>query len=158
MSDYPEALQRLIEELGRLPGIGERSAERLAIYANMYFARIRGVVEEDFPATARAAGDGLEALLRDYLETYPPSDPSLRRVGRHLPAFLAAAPTAADRELLKELAELEWTMIEAFDASDESPLEPAALNNFTLQTNFRDWLYQSSKIALEFNHRLFISR
>ncbi len=32
MSDYPEALQRLIEELGRLPGIGERSAERLAIY------------------------------------------------------------------------------------------------------------------------------
>ncbi|MAB90422.1 MAG: recombination protein RecR [Planctomycetes bacterium] len=32
MSDYPEALQRLIEELGRLPGIGQRGAERLATY------------------------------------------------------------------------------------------------------------------------------
>ncbi|MAG33087.1 MAG: recombination protein RecR [Deltaproteobacteria bacterium] len=29
---YPETLQNLIEALGRLPGIGERSAERLAIY------------------------------------------------------------------------------------------------------------------------------
>jgi len=32
MPDYPEPLQKLIEAFTRLPGIGERSAERLAIY------------------------------------------------------------------------------------------------------------------------------
>ncbi len=32
MSGYPETLQKLIEELGKLPGIGTRSAERLAFF------------------------------------------------------------------------------------------------------------------------------
>lgn len=32
MADYPEPLLKLIDAFGRLPGIGERSAERLAIY------------------------------------------------------------------------------------------------------------------------------
>ena len=32
MAQYPEALQSLIDELARLPGIGTRTAERLAFY------------------------------------------------------------------------------------------------------------------------------
>lgn len=32
MAGYPDPLQRLISELGRLPGIGVRSAERIAMY------------------------------------------------------------------------------------------------------------------------------
>ncbi len=32
MADYPESLQQLIEELGQLPGIGERGAERLGVF------------------------------------------------------------------------------------------------------------------------------
>ncbi|MBI5369107.1 MAG: recombination protein RecR [Planctomycetes bacterium] len=32
MSAYPDALARLIEELGRLPGVGEKTAERMAIH------------------------------------------------------------------------------------------------------------------------------
>jgi recombination protein RecR len=32
MATYPEPLQNLIDELGRLPGIGTRTAERLAFY------------------------------------------------------------------------------------------------------------------------------
>lgn len=31
-SPYPESVQRLIEEFGRLPGIGRRSAERMALH------------------------------------------------------------------------------------------------------------------------------
>lgn len=32
MSEYPKPLQRLIRELGKLPGVGPRSAQRLAFY------------------------------------------------------------------------------------------------------------------------------
>lgn len=32
MAGFPEALRRLIDELGRLPGVGSKSAERLAFY------------------------------------------------------------------------------------------------------------------------------
>lgn len=32
MAAYPEPLQKLIDELGRLPGVGTRTAERLAFY------------------------------------------------------------------------------------------------------------------------------
>ncbi len=32
MADYPSTIQRLIEQFGKLPGIGARTAERLAFY------------------------------------------------------------------------------------------------------------------------------
>lgn len=109
----------------------EQAAERLGIYAHMYFARLRDSLRDDYAALARIAGDAaFEALAVRYLVHHPSDNPSLRYHGRHFPAFLvrelATAP-ASLRPDLADLAALEWARIEAFDALAGTPLTPDEL-------------------------------
>jgi hypothetical protein len=88
------------------------AVERVNIYANMYFFRIRDALKEDFPSIVEALGeDGFHNLIAEYLQVYPPTHYSLRNAGRHLAEFISD-------EKLSELARFEWALIEAFDAAD----------------------------------------
>ena len=99
------------------------AVERLEIYANMYFFRIRDVLRDEFPRTAALLGDStFHDLVVDYLAAIPPRHPSLREVGARLPAFLAAHSTARARPWLAELARLERTRLELVDAPDAETL------------------------------------
>jgi recombinational DNA repair protein RecR len=40
MADYIESLQRLSEQFGRLPGVGRKSAMRMAFSRLMYWQRV----------------------------------------------------------------------------------------------------------------------
>jgi len=63
--------------------------ERVDIYANAYFYRMLDCLIEEFPATLAVLGrENSEALAKDYLSRYPPSEPSIIHQGRFLPAFL----------------------------------------------------------------------
>jgi hypothetical protein len=102
--------------------------ERLAIYAEMYFARLRDVLADDFEKTAAALGpEGFTAVARAYLAEHPSEHPSVRHVGRHLPAFLASQPPPAVPPWLPDLARLEWARVEVFDAPDARPIGMADL-------------------------------
>ncbi|HKA15574.1 MAG TPA: putative DNA-binding domain-containing protein [Myxococcota bacterium] len=105
---------------------GDRSAapvDRLAIYANAWFARLHDCLRDDFGALARALGpDAFHDLCKTYLMIYAPSQPSLQRMGAHLADHLAAEPFAeifARRcAWAADLARLEWAINEAFTAPD----------------------------------------
>ena len=108
-------------------------AERLAIYSQMYIARLREVLEEDYPRLAAALGaDAFDAVVRDYLAAHPPTHPSVRHVGQHFPDFLAAH--AAVPPFASDLARLEWTRVEVFDAPDVPPLDPERLKTIPAET------------------------
>ena len=108
------------------PGLGRE--DRLAIYAEMYVARLRDVLAEDFEKTAAALGpEGFTAVARAYLAEHPSEHPSVRHVGRHLPAFLASQPPPAAPVWLADLARLEWARVEVFDAPDDRPIGMADL-------------------------------
>src|SRR5204862_3776547 len=63
-------------------------AERLDIYANMYFFRLLDCLKEDFPKLLEALGAGrFHHLLTDYLLAWPSAHPSRRCVGARLPGF-----------------------------------------------------------------------
>jgi hypothetical protein len=101
---------------------------RLAIYADMYFWRLRDLLADDFEKTAAALGDdAFTAVARAYVDAHPSEHPSVRHVGRrftaHLHAHLpmGAPPWAAD------LAALEWARVETFDAPDAAPVRAADL-------------------------------
>ncbi len=99
------------------------AVERLEIYANMYFFRIRDVLRDEFPRTAALLGDStFHDLIVDYLAALPPRHPSLREVGARMPAFLAEHSTARARPWLAELARLERTRLELVDAPDAEAL------------------------------------
>jgi hypothetical protein len=104
------------------------AVERLDIYADMYFYRIRDCLQEDFAAVHAVIGAAaFHNLITDYLLAHPSMHFSLRYVGRHLPAFVTSHRFGTQWPYLADLALLEWTILEAFDAPDAQPLDIAAL-------------------------------
>jgi hypothetical protein len=114
----PAAIESLIGGDERLP-----AAERLDIYANMYFFRLLDCLKEDFPRLAAALGEGrFHNLATDYLLAHPSGNPSLRYLGQRLPGFLAGHTLARESPCLADLARLEWDRADLFDAADSLAL------------------------------------
>ena len=63
--DYPEPLQRLVAQLKRLPGIGPRSAERIALWL---------VGGQTRPDTAGRAREVAETILENAAKVRPCAD------------------------------------------------------------------------------------
>jgi hypothetical protein len=109
-----EDLSFLIEGDERL-----NAAERLDIYANMYFFRLRDCLAEDYPKVSKIVGGAaFHNLVTDYLLRHPSTHWSLRYLGAALPVFLAGHPLADRFPFLADLARLEWARIDVFDAPD----------------------------------------
>ncbi|GIW41242.1 MAG: hypothetical protein KatS3mg076_1819 [Candidatus Binatia bacterium] len=105
--------------------------ERVEIYANMYFYRLLECLEEDHPALRAFLGyEDFHDLVVDYLVAHPPSHYSLRHAGDALPEFLAHHPLGREWPFLPELAKLERSILDAFDAPDAPRLSVDALRSF----------------------------
>ena len=117
---FEPTLLQLVQGRGRLG-----PAQRLDLYAHMYFARLLDALHEDFPRVAAILGfERFREIARAYLARNPSAHPSLQYLGRHFPEFLNTA--VEDIELLPflaDLARLEWTRLEVFDAPDAEPLQ-----------------------------------
>ena len=101
-------------------------AQRVEVYADAYFLRLRDVLAEDFPHVARLLGDDAFAtLVRRYLKVHPSTEPSVRHVGRALTEFIRSQQDLLPG--LADLAALEWARGNAFDAPDDAPLTAAKL-------------------------------
>jgi hypothetical protein len=112
------ALDELVAGDVRLP-----AAARLEIYADMYFARLRDVLREEYPRAVMLLGAAaFHELVVDYLRACPPSHPSLRELGARLPGFLAEHRVAAQRPWAAELARLERARLELYDGPDAPTL------------------------------------
>lgn len=94
------------------------AVERLDIYANMYFYRIRDSLKEDFPAILALLGDaGFHNLITDYLLMHPSQHWTLRNVGIDMAAFLGTHPVSTEHPFIADLARFEWELIDLFDAA-----------------------------------------
>lgn len=112
------ALEASVVSTATLPG-----AVRLGIYARMYAARLHDVLAEDFERTAAALGsERFAETVRAYLAAHPSEHPSVRHLGRHFATVLASNPPAGAPPWLADLARLEWTRVEVFDAPDADPV------------------------------------
>lgn len=104
------------------------AVERIDIYANMYFYRIRDCLKEDFAALCAVVDENnFHNLITDYLIAHPPAHFSLRYAGQHLPAFVGPHHLSQRWPYLADLATLEWSILDAFDAVDAPPMDAAAL-------------------------------
>src|SRR5262249_38196694 len=97
--------------------------ERLGIYAEMYFGRLRDVMAEDFEKTAAALGhDRFADVVRAYLMAHPSGHPSVRHVGRHFAGFLASTLPPGLPGWVPDLARLEWARVDVFGGGGGAPL------------------------------------
>jgi hypothetical protein len=97
------------------------AAARLAIYADMYRARLVDVLRDDFARMLALVGDEtFTALAARYVARHPSTHPSVRWLGARFADFLGAEADVPPA--LPDLARLEWARGEVFDAPDAAPL------------------------------------
>lgn len=105
------------------------AAERLAIYRNAYQVRLIDALHETYPVLHGLLGDEAWVELGyAYVAAHPSVFRSIRWYGRELADYLAAYTPYSDAPILSEVAQLEWTLAEVFDATDAEPLPRSALS------------------------------
>jgi hypothetical protein len=102
--------------------------ERLAIYRNAYQVRLIDALHETYPVLHGLLGDEAWIEMGEaYVAAHPSVFRSIRWYGRELPNFLGQFEPFANAPILGEVALLEWTLAEVFDAADAEPLQRTAL-------------------------------
>jgi hypothetical protein len=99
--------------------------ERLEIYNRQYWFRVLTGLAEDFVALRAVLGSRrFGALSVAYLTEHPSRSFTMRNIGSHLPAWLAAHPSFAGRRhaLAVDIAKIEWAFVVAFDSAERTPL------------------------------------
>ncbi len=112
---------QLVEAAARHFGGSSRvsPAEQIEIYREQFWLRHIGSLIEDFPGLCGVLGqDDWQKLAESYLGSVVPTSPSLRDLGQDLPRHIAGCDFLPHRELLVDMARLEWAYIEAFDAKE----------------------------------------
>jgi hypothetical protein len=118
------------------------AADRLAIYRNAYQVRLIDALHETYPVLHGLLGDEAWIELGEaYVAAHPSVFRSIRWYGRELADFMAGRAPYSDAPILSEVALLEWTLAEVFDAMDAqslqraelSAVEPSAWGSLTLQ-------------------------
>ncbi|HWX30967.1 MAG TPA: DNA-binding domain-containing protein [Steroidobacteraceae bacterium] len=104
-------------------------ADRLGIYHNAYRVRLIEALDDTYPKLHAVLGDEVyEALGEEFVAAHPSEHRSIRWYGGELPEFLRRCPPYAEQPILAELALLEWTLAEVFDAADAQPKPRAAFS------------------------------
>lgn len=119
----------------------DEALERLSVYANAYFFRIRDSLKEDFQATHKLLGElSFNRLVAAYLVEHPSRYPSLGEVGQHLPEFSCRHEASRGHAFLPDLMRLERARFELFDAADAKPLTMERLSELPMQSWQDLWL------------------
>lgn len=105
-----------------LPSQQLSSLDRLAVYANAYFARLLECLREEFPALQHALGEEVfDGFAFRYLQCYPSQSYTLSELGRNFSRHLEETrPPRTDdgtdwADFLIDLATLERLYAEVFD-------------------------------------------
>ncbi|MDX2013539.1 MAG: DNA-binding domain-containing protein [Myxococcaceae bacterium] len=109
-------------------------AERVGVYAEMYWLRLRDVLRDEFPQVRAVLGDeDFDVLAAKYLRAHPSTHPSLNWLGQHLAPFLRARPVEG-APFLADLAALEFARNQVFIAPDSPVVAQAHLSRVTPET------------------------
>ena len=103
--------------------------ERLGIYRNAYRVRLIDALDDTYSHLHAVLGDEVFiALCEEFIGAHPSVHRSIRWYGGELAQFLRQHPPYAEQPILAELALLEWTLAEVFDAADAVPMPRSALS------------------------------
>jgi hypothetical protein len=110
-----------------LPSKSLSSAERLGIYAHMYYARLVEVMEGEYPTTRQILGeDAFAAACRRFVAKFPSRTRTLNSLSTKFPDFLARTLPGSNRHgLAVDVARIERAMEDVFDAPRAEPMTAA---------------------------------
>ena len=125
-----------------LPSATMTPTERLEVYRDQYLLRMEEALEIDFPTVQSYLGrDRFFELVEEYVKVYPSRSYTLNHLGNRFVDFISegagggSRPALRRRAMLTELARLEWTLCEIFDAEGEASVPIERLAELSLD----DW-------------------
>ncbi|MFO0601086.1 MAG: DNA-binding domain-containing protein [Myxococcaceae bacterium] len=138
-----------LSETAALVRGGALTAEdRVGIYAEMYWLRMRDTLRGDFPLLHRFLGDDdFDVLVAKHVRRSPSTHYSLGRLGVGFAQTVRAAGPA-EVPWLADFAELEWARAEAFVAADAPTLTIGALAELNDETFTHARLVASPSVRL----------
>ncbi len=105
------------------------TAARLGIYRNAYRIRLIEALDDTYPILHAVLGDeDFSALGERFVEAHPSVHRSIRWYGGELADFLRRCTPYDEQPIFAELALLEWTLAEVFDAADAESKPRSALS------------------------------
>jgi len=122
------------------------AADQVDIYRSQFFLRHEASLRQDYPGLLQILGkDATQVFFRKYLAAYPPSTPSLRDLGNHLPKFADSYEgfPPEHRDLIVEMAHYELELVDIADGPDTPPLDQKKLATMTEA----DW--NSARLVLQ---------
>jgi hypothetical protein len=135
LRELQQDMQRhlLGEQSGITPAIVDapplEAKDRLAIYRNAYQVRLIDALHDTYPILHGLLGDeAWLALGEAYVAAHPSVFRSIRWYGREVADFMAHCPPYDLTPILSEVALLEWTLAEVFDAKDADSVQRAELS------------------------------
>jgi hypothetical protein len=101
---------------------------RLDIYRNAYRIRLIDALDDTYSGLHKLLGDETFVALGEmFVAAHPSVHRSIRWYGGEVAEFLAHRPPFDEQPILSEVARFEWTLAEAFDSPDATPITRAAL-------------------------------
>lgn len=108
---------------------GLSSVQHLQIYQRAVMATLERALEQIYPVCRRLVGtDFFGGMARAFIRTHPSRSPDLADFGAEFGEFAAEFEPARGLTYLADVAHLEWAWHRAFNAPDEAPFDPTALN------------------------------
>jgi hypothetical protein len=106
------------------------ASAKLEIYLNAYQLRLQEALHSEFPKTQVLMGaQDFNQLCASYIARYPSQSASLTQLGQHFSTFLSSAALTSQRGFLSEMADFEWQLMQAMQASDAPTLSVTELSN-----------------------------
>ena len=105
---------------------------RVWIYRGMYPMRMVEALQIDFSGVRSALGEEhFEWLVMEYVQRFPSRSWTLNRLGDNFPKFLGEQRLVRGRRFLSELATLELSLCQVFDAPPQECLSAKTLQDLT---------------------------
>ncbi|MEJ0051729.1 MAG: DNA-binding domain-containing protein [Methylovirgula sp.] len=107
---------------------GKLAVKRFNVYRNNVIVSLIDALASIYPAVQRITGvDFFRAMARFHIRATPPYSPLLFEYGRDFPAFIEHYEYAQSMPYLADVARIERAWLDAYHATDASPLAPEAL-------------------------------
>lgn len=114
---------------------GVPDGRRFAVYRNNVHVGLMGVLAARFPVTARLVGDEFfTGMSRVFVGLHKPVSPVMMVYGDRFPEFIDGFPPAKSVPYLGDIARLERTWSESYNAADATPLSVAELSRLPTET------------------------
>ncbi|WP_319568130.1 HvfC/BufC N-terminal domain-containing protein [Cohaesibacter marisflavi] len=106
----------------------KKAQKRFGVYRNNVIVSLTEAMMASFPTIAALVGeDYFRAMARVYITNHPPRTAILSRYGDQFASFLDGFEPVQAFPYLGDVARIEFAWQEAYHAADQSPLDPASL-------------------------------